>query len=363
MACEIGAASINQLRCSKLRLCLCCVVLLGSTGGVAGCTRFRRDTDSAYVTIGKVPVARAEQAKKLNTEALKAVAKGNWEKAESLFQQALESDVNYAPAHNNLGQIYLRRHQLYLAAWEFEFATNLMPDRVEPYINLGLVYETAGQNDKAAEIYTKALDIAPDDRNAIACSARVAVKQNEDPGRIHWLLNQIVMHDNRADWLKWAKELLATRYRLGANSSECSNESSDPAQQPLSGYQFHSLDIGSPEFLPTPSQQLPYDQMPKRSSSPMSLPDDPNGSPSSSRLNNANGLEQLPSPNSPKPSLQEANDLDLSLRGLPTVPEFFALPQSVSTAQGQPPRPFSGQTIEQATPSGMVIQASGEVRR
>ncbi len=277
-----------------------------------GCSRFRKPTESSYVTIGKVPVAQAEQAKKLNSDALHAARKGNWEKAERLLHEALESDVNYAPAHNNLGQIYLRRHQLYLAAWEFEFAINLMPDRVEPYINLGLVYETANQLEKAAEAYESALQRAPDDRNAISCSARVAVKQDSDPSRAAWLLEQVVMHDNRAEWLQWAKELLATRYGRVVTS---------PMSEPYPS--TSALPDNGMNYLSPPSELVEPTMLPIDNSLP--TPRKETGNPGSAPASNSGSAPaDLPAPLPANGGLHEATSLKLSTFGLPTVPNTIS---------------------------------------
>lgn len=284
-----------------------------------GCTRFRKSGEGGYETIGNVPVAQAEQAKKLNSDALKAARKGDWEKAEQLLKEALESEVNYAPAHNNLGQIYLRRHQLYLAAWEFEFAINLMPDRVEPYINLGLVYETAGQLDKAAEAYESALERAPDSRDALSCCARVAVKQDHDPGRATWLLEQVVMHDDRADWLGWAKELLATRYRHIA---------ADPGTLPEIMRRQPSQRAESLEYLPEPNELYqPYSPESPSLKAPGPIYPGFDGSSRQNELPAPNPMPDAVAP--PQNNLQEATSLNLSSLGLPTVPAHqFIFPAS-----------------------------------
>ncbi len=160
------------------------------------------------------PSEKAERAKELNRQGLEALRNRDWSEAEDLFSAALAIDVNYGPAHNNLGQIYLQRHQLYLAAWEFEFAANLMPARNESHVNLGLVYETAGQLENALDHYQIAHQIQPTDPQALGNLARVSVKLDRDPARVHWLLNELIMHDNRRHWVHWAKDLLATRYRM-----------------------------------------------------------------------------------------------------------------------------------------------------
>ena len=110
-----------------------------------GCAKWSREAPRKYTTVAPQANADAEKAKKLNGEGLKKMKAGELDEAESLFRDALAADVNYGPAHNNLGQIYLSRHQLYLAAWEFEFAASLMYDRAGSLVELGLVYETANR--------------------------------------------------------------------------------------------------------------------------------------------------------------------------------------------------------------------------
>lgn len=313
---------------------------------LCGCSRFRKSSEGRYETIGSVPVAQAEQAKKLNADALKAARKGNWEKAEQLLKEALESEVNYAPAHNNLGQIYLRRHQLYLAAWEFEFAINLMPDRVEPYINLGLVYETAGQLDKAAEAYESALQRASDSREAISCCARVAVKQDNDPGRTAWLLQQVVMHDDRQEWVRWAQDLVATRYASVIADPGTLDEA---MQQPrhVRGDSFEYLpepvEINQPYTPSSMGGNLPASNFPATNFPGNNLPANiapantlPQGQ-QNSRVNSAPIPKRAFQADASANGAYESNSANLFNLGLQSVPET-ALPYS----EWPPPSPSAG---------------------
>ncbi|MEO1527966.1 MAG: hypothetical protein AAFX06_21240 [Planctomycetota bacterium] len=144
---------------------------------------------------------------------------GNLAKAETLFRQALEHDVNFGPAHNNLGHIYLARHQLYLAAWEFEYASRLMPELAEPIINQGLAYETAEQLGQALAFYQVAHERFPTHPIAIASLVRTHIKMNGPSEAIGALLDQLILHDSRQNWIEWAKELRQTKYR--SNCEEC----------------------------------------------------------------------------------------------------------------------------------------------
>jgi Tfp pilus assembly protein PilF len=96
--------------------------------------------------------------------------------AEKLFQQALASDVRFGPAHHSLGVLYFWQNKLYLAAWEFEYAARLMPDRYEPLNNLGLVYEAAGKYDDAKMYYSLARQKAELQPQVIGNQARIAMR-------------------------------------------------------------------------------------------------------------------------------------------------------------------------------------------
>lgn len=173
----------------------------------------RSATATPYTTQPPMDGVFNERAKHLNSKGLRAFEAGNLVKAEQLFQQSLDVDVSFGPAHNNLGQVLLARHQLYLAAWEFEYAANLMPELAEPIINQGLAYETGERMDRAAELYELAYSRHPTHPVAIASLVRVRIKQDASPDEIGFLLDELIMHDGRQEWVTWAKELRSTRYR------------------------------------------------------------------------------------------------------------------------------------------------------
>ena len=181
---------------------------------VAGCHAFPSKTLVVpYDTQTPDNSKFTQEARTLNARGVDAFNNDNLPKAESLFRDALKADNAFGPAHNNLGQIYLARHQLYLAAWEFEYASNLMPDWVEPIIGQGLAYETGEKLDRAIEFYRLAYDHQPKHPIAISSLIRAMIKQDEDPAEIAFLLDELIMIDGRQEWVQWAKQLRATRYR------------------------------------------------------------------------------------------------------------------------------------------------------
>ncbi len=164
-------------------------------------------------------------AQEQNEKGLKYLAKGRVDKAEVHFQKALQLNPNSASAHNNLGNLLLGRHELYLAAWEFERAAALAPTDVIPLVNLGLVYDEAGRLDDAVRYYQEALELDPNNAIAFGNLLRIYVKQEGDPEEIHTMLRQLIFIDSRPDWVAWAEDLLATRYALFHDSVMSSNSS------------------------------------------------------------------------------------------------------------------------------------------
>ena len=194
-----------------------CILVLGSTLAL-GCSRLPKSAANNYLTVPDQSSVVNAKAQKLNARGKLALEANDLATAEELFGQALKADVNYGSAHNNLGQVYLARKQLYLAAWEFEFAKNLMPDRPEVELNLGLVYETANRLRQAESHYLSVLERDPRNPQALASLARVNVKLDEDPTRINELLNEVLMSNLGPEWVCWARDLLATKYALDAGN-------------------------------------------------------------------------------------------------------------------------------------------------
>ncbi len=156
------------------------------------------------------------KAERLNHRGIEAFEDGKLDVAEELFRKALAEDVSYGSAHNNLGQVYLARQQLYLAAWEFEYAASLMPNLAEPLINQALAYERADRLETATAFYRQALERKSDHPDAIGGLTRVLIQQDEDPGEIAFLLDELSMRDSRPQWQSWAQLQRATAYRDAA---------------------------------------------------------------------------------------------------------------------------------------------------
>ena len=186
------------------RLSLSLVLL----GFVQGCG-FSRPAGPDYQTVSEDPRRDTDLARRRNAEAIRLIDEGKLQEAEQVLKAALDADVMFGPAHNNLGLVYHRQSRLYLAAWEFQHAIKLTPYHPEPQNNLGLIFEAVGKLDKAIDHYEEALSLQPDNPQLVGNLARARFRRGDRGEKMRELLRDVVMKDTRPPWVGWAKEKLA----------------------------------------------------------------------------------------------------------------------------------------------------------
>ena len=77
------------------------------------------------------------------------------------------SYVNQGPAKcTEIGNFYLKRKNYRAAISRFQEAADTDPNYAPAYLGLGKAYEKLGQNQKALESYRKYLDMLPSDKDA-----------------------------------------------------------------------------------------------------------------------------------------------------------------------------------------------------
>ncbi|MEO0529368.1 MAG: tetratricopeptide repeat protein [Planctomycetota bacterium] len=230
---------------------------------LVGCSSLHTKPERDYRTVQASPNRDTARAEKLHAKALKLVARCEHCtgcecidnavckpcKAEKLLQDALIADVRYGPAHNTLGTLYLQQRKLYLAAWEFEYATGLMPERPEPLYNLGMVYEEAGRLGQAIVAYEQAYEIDPTNAEYIGNLARVSLKQGVPLNEVRYLLRELRLYDTRPGWIAWAEDLMGTN----PDPNERVSVFDEPGGM-ASPENVPSL--GGPELLPEPDVGL-----------------------------------------------------------------------------------------------------------
>jgi Tfp pilus assembly protein PilF len=199
--------------CAMDRWAVRALTLTAAVTLVHGCSSFGGHKPR-YETVQADPhhdaeLAEAEHAKALTYLKGTSCCKGyDPVKGEEHLQKALLADSTYGPAHNSLGMLYFCQHKLYLAAWEFEYAQKMMPDRFEPLYNLGLVYEAADKLDRAVEFYSMAFSMDPRNPDVLESLVRARMRKGETVAAVRPLLEEILFYERRPMWLKWARDQL-----------------------------------------------------------------------------------------------------------------------------------------------------------
>lgn len=183
------------------------ITMIVITAFAAGCGS-QTARQAEYRTLGQDPNRDTETARRENGRAIELIGKGNLDEAEKALKAALTADTFFGPAHNNLGVVYQKREQYYLAAWEFQYALRLMPFSPEPRNNLGLVYESVGRLSEAESWFDKALAIQPDNPELIGNLARLRVRTGQSDEKTRRLLEDLALKETRPDWAAWARERL-----------------------------------------------------------------------------------------------------------------------------------------------------------
>jgi Flp pilus assembly protein TadD len=190
-----------------MRYILCLILLMLVV--LAGCSRNAAREAGEYQTVARDLRRDTDRARQYNAEAVQLIEDGRFERAERALKRALAADITYGPAHNNLGKIYYHQNKLYLAAWEFQYAIQLMPNHPEPRNNLGLVFESVGRLNDAVEWYDKALSLEPDNTQVMGNLARARVRRGEADEQLRLLLSDLVIRDTRPEWVEWARQRLS----------------------------------------------------------------------------------------------------------------------------------------------------------
>lgn len=177
--------------------------------GMSGCARLKTRLRVDYRTISLNSSIDTVAAKAKYNEAVKLLRLCRGCEAEQLLQKALIADETYGPAHNALGKVYFDCDKHYFAAREFDRAVELMPGRGEPLNNLGLVYESVGQLDRAIEYFEQASMTDQENAQYLGNLIRSRIRRGDKTSDLRAMLEQLVFLDNRQEWVDWARKELA----------------------------------------------------------------------------------------------------------------------------------------------------------
>lgn len=193
------------------------LLVLGIAWAMTGCAggTSRNAAGGEYRTVAVDPNRDTDAARRANEEGVRHLDAGDVKRATEAFERALSADIEFGPAHNNLGKVYYQQRQWYRAAWEFEYARKLLPRHAEPRNNLGLVLEASGELDRAVEQYREAVTL---DSAVIAYKAnlvRALVRRGDKTDEVRALLDELLTSETRPDWLTWARRQRAMMDRDG----------------------------------------------------------------------------------------------------------------------------------------------------
>ncbi len=116
-----------------------------------------------------------------NLEALRALGYlgGRSKTGESGEEPETDGEESSPEIHNNLGRIHLRNGQLDKARREFEKALELDPDNAEALLNIGAIHRAEGRVPEAEHFAKRALQVDPNSIGALSQLAEIKRDQDE----------------------------------------------------------------------------------------------------------------------------------------------------------------------------------------
>lgn len=176
---------------------------------------------SAYVTISDEPGRNTSAAAALSLQGAQQILANDLSEAEKTLRRALEADPACGPAHNNLGLLYLKRNEMYKAAWEFQYASQLMPKNAEPIYNQGFVFEQSSRYFDAILKYEEAHKISPQNPVYLGNLVRARIRRGDQDKSLLTQLEILQRIETRSQWLDWEhRQILSLRAFLAAQIAD-----------------------------------------------------------------------------------------------------------------------------------------------
>ena len=148
--------------------------------------------------------------------AVEAEEAGEQARAVELYEQILELDTNYAPAHINLGTIYFHMRRFELAERYYRCATIADPDYVLAFFDLGNALDELQRFEESIEAYEQAVRLAPGYADAHYNLALAYERKDECRSALrHW--QAYLRYDSSGPWAEHARgriRILLSRDRL-----------------------------------------------------------------------------------------------------------------------------------------------------
>ncbi|MFB2935741.1 tetratricopeptide repeat protein [Aerosakkonemataceae cyanobacterium BLCC-F154] len=104
-----------------------------------------------------------KKANEIAQKAIEAIQKGDYEAAETYWNELVEMFPDNPALWSNLGNSKAGQNKLEEAIADYNKAMKLAPDAPDPYLNRGLALEGLGKFEEAIADYNHLLEIAPND--------------------------------------------------------------------------------------------------------------------------------------------------------------------------------------------------------
>lgn len=178
-------------------------------GLVGGCAAWRNGNEK----IVRIQATQnPDKAARLTQVGIKALAAGNTELASNKFLAAIDADMAYGPAHNNLGLMHYEQGNLYQAVLAFEEAMNLMDQDPTVLYNLAITLEAAGKVHEALDLYMQAVEMDPVNPNFLGNLVRLRIRMGDNDPTLVAQLQDLILIETRAEWRSWADSQLALNF-------------------------------------------------------------------------------------------------------------------------------------------------------
>lgn len=116
------------------------------------------------------------------------------DKAEKILKKVVELNPEFAPAHKDLGVLYLSKRLFDYAEDEFNQALKLAPDDFDILFEYANYLHSTTNFEKADEYYQKALEIKPHDSDALGFSALNKIHL-KDLDKAYEQIEHVLEHD------------------------------------------------------------------------------------------------------------------------------------------------------------------------
>jgi Flp pilus assembly protein TadD len=104
--------------------------------------------------------------------------------AKSLFEQSLQNEPNFAPAHAALGRLYLFQNQDEPATAHLEKALKLSPHNPEVCYQLGVLRDRSGNTGEARSLFDRSLQLRAENPGPLYALAKIDLRENRPAAAI-----------------------------------------------------------------------------------------------------------------------------------------------------------------------------------